>query len=54
MGNVKIYRHSMPLNNFDIFNGNGDLSGKTFITLNGCPATSNLGQFMLDISLTWD
>lgn len=46
--------HSMPLNNFDIFNGNGDLSGKTFITLNGCPATSNLGQFMLDISLTWD
>lgn len=45
--------HSMPLNNYDIFNGNGDLSGKTFITLHGCPATSSLGQCMLDISLTW-
>ena len=46
--------HSIPLNHGDIFNGNGDLAGKTFITCNACHATSSLGQFMLDISLTWD
>jgi hypothetical protein len=46
--------HNIPLNHGDIFTGNGDLAGKTFITLNGCPATSSLGQCMIDISLSWD
>jgi len=45
--------HAMPLNDEDIFDGNGDLAGKKFIALNGCGTQTNLSQCMFDISLTW-
>lgn len=46
--------HSTPLNHGDIFIGNGALTGKTFFVFTTCPVTTSFGQYMLDISLTWD
>ncbi len=45
--------HSVPLNNGDIFEGNGELAGRTFMAFTVCPATTNFGQLMLEISPTW-
>lgn len=46
--------HSIPLSSEDIFQGNGDLVGKTFLTLRICSGGSSEGQVMLDISPSWD
>ena len=46
--------HNVPLNQGDIFQGNGDLLGKTFLTLWGCGSQTSLAEAMIDISLTWE
>ena len=46
--------HNVPLNQGDIFQGNGDLLGKTFLTLWGCGSQPTLAEAMIDISLTWE
>jgi hypothetical protein len=45
--------HPQPLNQGDIFVGNGSTNGKTFYTLTTCGAVTNTGCCMVDISLTW-
>jgi len=45
--------HNFPLSHGDIFEGNGDLLGKTFIVLVFCSGTSNLAQIFVDLSEEW-
>jgi len=45
--------HDRPLSHLDTFNGNADLSGKTFQNLNTNTGGTTIGQALIDISLTW-
>lgn len=45
--------HNTPLSHLDIFEGNGDLLGKTFLVLTFCPGGAYLGQVFVDISEEW-